>query len=111
MLLNAAEVKTARERARQAPGAAPVAAVRQSAEAAEAAGDRDQAPASGPGLPRSPEPAPRRPVRVATASMPNLTTDDLLTDAGRSPKAQAWPPEDTATSSGNLSAVPCQIDA
>ena len=77
MSLNAAEVKTARERARQAPGAASVAAVRQTAEAAEAAGERDQGAASGPGLPRSPEPAPRRPVRIATASMPN--PDDLTT--------------------------------
>jgi hypothetical protein len=42
-LLNAAEVKTARQRAGQAPGAASVDEVRNTAEAAETAGDRDQA--------------------------------------------------------------------
>jgi hypothetical protein len=43
ILLNAAEVKTARESARQAPGASSVAVVRQTAESAETAGDRDRA--------------------------------------------------------------------
>jgi hypothetical protein len=42
-LLDAAEVTTARKLARRAPGAASVAEVRHSAEAAEAAGRRDQA--------------------------------------------------------------------